>query len=169
MIKISDFFEEVQKFSAHMYQFYEAVEESKITAFEQQHNLVLPADYKLFLSKTNGIDFMGVVVYGIYDDTTFKSLGGSYAFEHYEAGNPMPLNLVPFSPDGAGNHYCFDADNTTESGKIIFWQHDLSYNSDNPPEIVNESFAEWTKEVLIEWTLEDYDHSGNKRIHNPAG
>jgi hypothetical protein len=164
MIKISDFFEELHKFSAHLYQLHGAVDKNKIIAFEQRHKVVLPADYKFFLSKTNGIDFMGVTVYGIFDDTTFKSIGGSYVFEHYEAGNPMPLNLIPFSPDGAGNHYCFDSNNcTNEVCKIIFWQHDLSYDSDNPPEIVNESFAEWMKEVVIDWTLEDYDYNGNRK------
>lgn len=164
MVRISEVFEEIQKFSSNLYQLYGAVEGSKIISFEQEYKVALPNDYKLFLSKTNGIDFMGTVVYGIHDDTIFKSIGSSYIFEHYEVGNPMPLNLIPFSPDGAGNHYCFDSDNcTSESCEIIFWQHDLSYDLNNPPEVVNESFAEWMKEVLIDWALEDYDYNGNKR------
>jgi len=164
MIKISDVFEEVQKFSPTLYQLHEAVDGDKIDSFEQRYKISLPNDYKLFLSKTNGIDFMGVVVYGINDDTIFNSMDGSYIFEHYEAGNPMPFNLIPFSPDGAGNHYCFDSNScTNESSKIIFWQHDLSYDLNNPPEVVNESFAEWVKEVVINWTLEEYDYNGNRR------
>lgn len=164
MIKISEVLEEMEKFSPSLYQMYEAVDESKITSFEQRYKVTLPNDYKLFLSKTNGIDFMGAIIYGIYDDTIFKSIGGSYIFEHYEVGNPMPLNLIPFSPDGAGNHYCFDSNYcNNEACKIIFWQHDLSYDSGNPPEIVNESFAEWMKEVVIDWTLEDYDYNGNRK------
>lgn len=161
---IPEVFEEIQRFSSGLYQLYGAAEEGKIISFEQRHKISLPNDYKFFLSKTNGIDFMGAVVYGVCDDMASKSIESSYIFEHYEVGNPMPVNLIPFSPDGAGNHYCFDSNNSTnESCEVVFWQHDLSYDLNNPPEVVNESFAEWMKEVLIDWTLEDYDYNGKKR------
>lgn len=162
MTNISEVFEELQKFSSNLYELYPPIEKETIISFEKKHNVTLPNDYKLFLSKTNGIDFMGSVVFGIFDDSVFKSLGGAYLFEHFEVGNPMPSNLIPFSPDGAGNHYCFES-NDNRAGKIIFWQHDYLYTENDSPEVVNESFADWMKEVVIDWTLEDYDYSGNKK------
>ena len=106
---------------------------------------------------------MGKVVYGIDDGSGRYSLEDCYQFEHFEVGNPMPDFLIPFSPDGAGNHYCFDSRQCNEeSCNIIFWQHDLELEI-NEVEVVNSSFAHWVKEVVIEWTLEDFDYSGNPK------
>jgi len=70
--------------------------------------------------------------------------------------------LVPFSPDGGGNHYCFDTRTINENScNVVFWQHDYPYSEDDPPEVTNTSFTEWMKEVVIDWTLEDYDYDGN--------
>ena len=62
------------------------------------------------------------------------------------------------------NHYCFDSTTCDEqSCKIIFWQHDIYYSNEDPPEVANNSLAEWVKEVLIDWTLEEYDYNGAER------
>ncbi len=164
MISIIQVLREVLKFSPKMFTLHEGIEEYRIIQFEKNHNVVLPNDYKMFLKKTNGLDFMGIVVFGIYDGSAYFSLDKSYKFEHYDVDNAMPMNLIPFSPDGGGNHYCFDSSNCdSNSCKIVFWQHDLVYTLHNPPEIVNGSFTKWMKEVIIDWTLEDYDYEGNKR------
>src|SRR5262249_26573386 len=139
MISITQVIEEILKFSPKIYTLHEGIEENRIIQFEKRHNVKLPNDYKTLLKKTNGLDFMGVVIFGIYDESVFTSLDGSYKFEHYDVGNAMSNNLIPFSPDGGGNHYCFDSSSCDEgSCKIVFWQHDLSYSLDNPPEIVND-------------------------------
>lgn len=162
MINIDEAFEEILKISPNVMSFKEGVKEGMIIEFETKYNVPLPNDYKTFIKRTNGLDFMGVTIYGIYEDSV--SLEGSYKFEHFEVDNEMPVNLIPFSPDGGGNHYCFDSNNCTDAScKIIFWQHDISCNQNNLPEIVNNSFAEWVKEAVIDWTLEDYDYYGNKK------
>ena len=105
---------------------------------------------------------MGTTVYGIYSDSPHMSLGRAFNIEHYEVENAMPTYLIPFSPDGGGNHYCFDSTRCLEeSCKIVFWQHNLPYSKENLPETVNNSFTEWAKEVLVDWTLED-DTTANK-------
>jgi len=92
------------------------------------------------------------------------SLGKAFNIEHFEVDNKMPIHLIPFSPDGGGNQYCFDSTRCdTESCKIVFWQHNLSYNEGRLPETVNNTFTEWAKEVLVDWMLEDYDHNGIKK------
>ena len=40
---------------------------------------------------------------------------------------------------------------------------DLTYTGDFLPEEVSDSFVDWAKEVLIDWTLEDDDYDGNER------
>jgi cell wall assembly regulator SMI1 len=156
--------DELLKFSSRVLTLNDRASEDKINEFEKNHNLVLPNDYKILLRRTNGLDLMGSTVYGIYDESVIMSLDGVFKFEHYEVENEMPDNLIPFSPDGRGNHYCFDsAKCNNESCKVIFWDHELIYDMENPPEIVNDSFAEWANQVLIEWILEQYDHNGNPR------
>ena len=163
MDTIDNILEEILKFSRRVLTVAEGVTEDEIRAFEEKHSLMLPEDYKTFLKRTNGLNLIGTIVYGIYDDPVYMSLDRAFNIEHYEVENEMPPYLIPFSPDGGGNHYCFDSTRRDEkSCKIIFWQHDRSYSDENPPETVNDSFAGWAKEVLVEWTLEDYDYNGNK-------
>jgi cell wall assembly regulator SMI1 len=156
--------DELLKFSPIVLTTSEGVTEEAIGEFEKNHNLVLPNDYKILLRRTNGLDLMGSTVYGIYDESVVMSLGAVFKFEHDGVENEMPDNLIPFSPDGRGNHYCFDSTKCDgQSCKVIFWDHDLIYDEENPPEIVNDSFAAWANQVLIEWILEQYDHNGNPR------
>ncbi|WP_394802961.1 SMI1/KNR4 family protein [Barnesiella propionica] len=70
----------------------------------------------MFLFKTNGLSMMGDIILGIHNILTDKkyteiNLENTCIFEHFEANNPMPLHLVPFCPNGYGNHYCFDLHN----------------------------------------------------------
>jgi cell wall assembly regulator SMI1 len=164
MANIYEVIEEIFRFSTTIMTSYEGVDEQKINDFEKKYNVVLPDDYKILIRKTNGVDIMGTGVLGILDETVFASLDGAYKYFHYEVGNKYPPHLIPFSPDGGGNNYCFDSnDRSGDSCKIVFWRYDLTYDEDHPPEVVNESFAEWAKEVMIDWALEDYDYDGNKR------
>lgn len=49
---------------------------------------------------------MGDEVLGIAKNK--YDLVNAYQFEHYEVINPQYEYLIPFSPDGFGNSYCFD-------------------------------------------------------------
>lgn len=122
-----------------------------IEAFEKKWNITLPSDYVELLMMHNGIGLMGAVLLGVpLKDETCFSLESAYEFEHFQVYNPMPLHLVPFSPDGGGNYYCFDILNNN----IVFWDSEYDYSNDEP-EIVYNSLAEMIREVFIEWTLED--------------
>jgi hypothetical protein len=156
---------ELEKFSTDILSIAEPVEERAIDFFEKKHNIKLPSDYKILLEKYNGVCLDGTEVYGIEIKPGKYSLEDCYIFEHCEVGNEMPLYLVPFSPDGGGNHYCFDTRfNNTTSCPVVFWQHDYHYTEDDMPEITYESFSEWIKEVMIDWTLEDVNYDGGKKI-----
>jgi hypothetical protein len=164
MDTIDNALEEILKFSKRVLSVTDGIAEERIRAFEGKYSVILPDDYKAFLKKTNGLNLMGTVVYGIYDESAYMSLGRAFNIEHNEVENEMPAYLIPFSPDGGGNHYCFDSTRCDgESCKVVFWQHNRSYSQENPPETVNDSFVAWVKEVLVDWTLEDYDHDGNKK------
>lgn len=138
--------------------------QESIIAVERQYNIKLPEDYLAFIRKINGLSLMGTIVYGVGEETWQSSLEKNYKLEHEEVANPMYDYLVPFSPDGGGNHYCFDTRTINENScNIIFWQHDYAYSAEDSPEITNNSFTEWVKQVVIDWTLEDYDYDGNSK------
>lgn len=164
MNNIEELVQQLELFSTELIELRQPISEEEIAKFEDKFDLKLPIDYKTFLKLHNGLSLVGLVIYGIDSKSVQFSLESSYVFEHYEVDNPMPEYLVPFSPDGAGNHYCFDLRACKfGSSEILFWQHDLIYDNDNKPELVNKSFADWMKEVVIDWTLEDYDYSGKRQ------
>ncbi len=104
---------------------------------------------------------MGVTVYGFNEDN--ESIVNVFDFEHFEVESPQFSYLVPFSPDGGGNYYCFDTSKlSNDSCIIVFWESNYQYTSDDMPDIVNESFSDWIKQVVIDWTLEDYDYNENE-------
>ncbi|WEK35519.1 MAG: SMI1/KNR4 family protein [Candidatus Pseudobacter hemicellulosilyticus] len=134
-----------------------------IEKFEERYGLKLPQDYIELLLVTNGCSLMGSTVYGVGASAT-DSLDELYIFEHTAVENEMYDYLVPFSPDGFGNHYCFDTrSHGDRSCLVVFWQHDYEYTAEDVPEITHDSFAGWVKTVMIGWTLEAYDHEGNRR------
>lgn len=163
MSDIKNIVQQLELFSGSIIELYPPSSEREIIDFEGKYALRLPLDYREFLLLHNGFSLMSVTVYGINKSIPL-SLEKVFIIEHDEVGNPMPRYLIPFSPDGMGNHYCFDIrSNNAESCPIIFWQHDILYTNENPPEEVNSSFTEWVQEVVIDWTLEDYDYNGESR------
>lgn len=131
--------------------------DSDIVAFEERLSVVLPKEYKQLLSYSNGIMLMGDEILGVGDSCLSQSLETTYQIEHYLVDNPMMEYLIPFSPDGFGNHYCFDL----KDGTIVFWQHDLPASKNVSNHVYNNLF-DMIDEVFFRWTLEYYDYFGNK-------
>ena len=162
MKTIEQLVQQLELFATELISSEPPINEEEIFRLETKFKLQLPNDYKAFLRVHNGFSLMGVVIYGIRNNNF--DLEQCYLFEHHEVNNPMPKHLVAFSPDGTGNHYCFDLRKcNSESCEVVFWQHDSFYDDEHEPEVVNSSFAEWVQEVVIAWTLEDYDYNGNKK------
>ena len=154
--------DELHKFSNKILTLSGPLNGNEIYKCEKNINKSLPNDYKEFLRKHNGGDLMGTEIYGINESE--NSLDRIYKFEHDAVENPMPDYFIPFSPNGEGNHYVFDTRNcNNDSCMIIFWQHDFEYSNEDIPEITHNSFTQWVKQVMIDWTLEDYDYNGNEK------
>jgi hypothetical protein len=162
MITINKILKHLYKFSPEVLTLGEPLEDIKIVEnFEQKYNLRLPRDYKYLLTKHNGIDLMGVSIYGFAGAENLETV---YEFEHNEVAYPQYNYFVPFSPDGGGNFYCFDTRYINdESCPVVFWTSNYEYSEDDQPELSNESFADWIKEVLIEWTLESCNYDGSDK------
>jgi cell wall assembly regulator SMI1 len=165
-MSIIEIINELKRFSITILELQNPVQLGLVEGFEKKYKVALPNDFKLFLSIHNGASLDGTEVYGIEDTGSEKryALDGCYNAEHFLVGNAMPLYLVPFSPDGGGNHYCFDIRICDETScPVVFWQHDYPYSEEDAPEVTHGSFSDWAKEVMIDWVLEDYNYDGSNK------
>ena len=156
--------EELNKFSGEILFLGDPIIDNRLKEFETRIGFELPLDFKYILTKHNSFSLAGTEVLGL--DKLFRdaSLDKVFHFEHEEVENRMFKEFVPFSPDGGGNHYCLDLSRLEDDKcPIVFWQHDYSYWQKSEIETCNESFIDWIKEVMIDWTLEDIDYDGTKR------
>lgn len=163
--KINIIYSELQKFAVDIVQINPPAKISLITKFECQYNVRLPLDYKCFLSLSNGFNLMGDEILGISFDSKYD-LSSVSADEHNNVIVPMPQHIIPFSPDGRGNFYCFDTHHTTfdgESCDILFWCSNYQYTEQDLPEITHNCFCDFVLDCIIGWTLEDYDYCGNPK------
>jgi hypothetical protein len=140
-------------------EFYPPVENSKILETERLLKLKLPNDYVEFLSFSNGVIIDGDELLGIGNKQ--NDLLETYKREHFATKFPMVDYILPFSPDGRGNFYCFDL----KENNIIFWVNNYLYNENDKPEVVYSNFHEWFNEVMIEWVIENNDR--NELFKNP--
>ena len=162
--KILNTYEELLKFSNSILNLESPIIDSRIEDFENKIEYKLPKDFKYFIKKNNGFSLSVTEVYGIGKEFLNSSLDEIYDFEHNEVGNPMPKYFWPFSPDGYGNHYCIDLSRIeNEICPIVFWQHDYNYKNISEVETCNKNFVEWINEVMIEWTLGEYNFDGTEK------
>ncbi|RFZ90881.1 SMI1/KNR4 family protein [Mucilaginibacter conchicola] len=156
--------EELSRFDASMTEIGPAIKDHRLREFEKQIGFELPLDLKYFLTVNNGVSLMGVEILGLDEVNQGQSLNEVYQFEHFEVDNKMPMHYLPISPDGMGNHYCLDLPKL-ENGlcPVVFWQHDYEYASLDEVETCNPNFMEWVQEVVIDWTLMDYNYDGSEK------
>lgn len=156
--------EKLYKFSDEILELGSPILDDRLEVFERNINITLPFDFKFILKKHNGFSLVGTEVLGLSEELRVNSLDQVYKFEHYETQNSMPSEYIPFSADGRGNYYCLDSSRLQgEICPIIFWQHDIIYQSKTDVETCNNSFLEWVEEVIIDWTLEDYNYDGTEK------
>lgn len=166
--KIDEAVNELKKFSPRILSWNEPVDPELMRRFESRFEVKLPEDYKYFLSITNGFSLMGDEVLGMFDAEKKYDLFMAYQIEHFEVIVPQYRQLIPFSPDGGGNFYCFDTrveTNCGHSNQIVFWYSNYEYNESDPPEITHQSLADFIKNWIIAQAL---DRSNNNNDEKPA-
>lgn len=155
---------ELYKFSDNILFLGHPITDNRIEELEQQIGFKLPLDFKYILAKHNYLSLGGTEVLSIGKEIENQSIESLYIFEHEEVDNPMPKEFLPFSPDGAGNHYCFDLSKLENHlCPVVFWQHDYYYSDIKEVEICNSNFYEWINEVMIDWTTEDTNCDGSDK------
>lgn len=156
---------ELTKFSETLLELREPINDDRLIQFERELGFELPVDFMYFLTRFNGFSLRGTEVFGLGEHYKEASLDRIYEFEHFNVSYKMPKHFLPFSNDGQGNHYCLDLSriNSEKICPVIFWQWDFDYESLDDVETCNENFCDWVKEVMINWTLEDYNYDGSEK------
>lgn len=155
---------ELLKFSDDILEIGANINDDRIKKFENTHQLIIPNDFREFITSINGFSLVGTEVYG-FDQTKVNSIENIYYREHFEIMIPQYKHLVPFSPDGRGNFYCLDTLNQLANGDfpIVFWFSNYNYTIEDTPEIVTNNFTEWVNKIAIEWILDDYNYDGTEK------
>lgn len=111
-----------------------------VTAFEQRCGYTLPADYTMFLTKTNGgvpspavcsVDQCGGVLvdllYGIRGELTHGDLEQEQV--RAQELDPLPFGFLVIGHDPGGNSWLLD---TSCNGEIYYWDRVGFYPKSNP-------------------------------------
>ena len=121
--------------------------ENSIRSAEARLNIKFPEDFRYFLSRYGYADWPETI-YGVGEAMpAVYSLLENLRQEQEEVGNPMPSGIIPFSPNGWGDHYCLDYTSPNDIPWVCLWRHD--YASVRPlPE--TPTFFEWLQETINE-------------------
>lgn len=156
-ISINDVICQLKKFSVDILEWKTPIDKQRILNFENEFYVKLPDEFVILLKETNGFSLMGFEIIGFSRSNCEYGLEETYRFEHFDVENIMPSYIVPFSPDGYGNHYCFDVKNHN----IIFWEHDSDYTQYEPI-VVCKTLAFFLQKIIIDEILKDYDYEGSE-------
>jgi hypothetical protein len=121
--------------------------------FARPLDLVLPEDYLFFMNWSNGLYVFGLDILGIGNERS--DLIENINWEQKKSNNLLPKHIIPFSPVGNGDFYCFDIKDGLKDGvcPVIYWQWD--YSSPNDYEYLADSFVEWLAITMNEMIEEE--------------
>jgi cell wall assembly regulator SMI1 len=148
MNAVSDRFEnlaQLMREKAPEYGFGKGVGVEEVARCEEQLGVGLPKSYKQFL-QSFGFARWPEDVYGVYvGSTPGLQVVWNTETERHEVEPEMPYYLIPFSPDGWGNHYCMDTSRLVDGEcPVVFWNHEL--DEDQQPPQTHTTFLDWLEE-----------------------
>lgn len=120
--------------------------DEEVARCEEQLAVSLPNSYKLFLREF-GFALWPECICGVRPrDPALDVLLVAEA-ERHEVEPEMPYHLIPFYPDGCGNHYCLDTSRLVDGEcPVVFWNHEL--DEDQQPPKTHASLLDWLEEAV---------------------
>lgn len=126
---------------------------NSIVPFTKPTDLVLPDDYLFFLNWSNGIYIVGIELLGVGNEKF--DLLSHIKREQNDTNNLIPKHIIPFSPVGNGDYYCFDIKEGLKEGvcPVIYWQWD--YSTPDNYEFLAGSFVDWLATTINDMMEEE--------------
>ncbi|ENQ3105348.1 SMI1/KNR4 family protein [Bacillus cereus] len=115
----------------------EAVSEEYVKKVGKELGVDFPHEYVECVSKNNGanvepelFDVQGIErVFGTL--LSFDENSGEYIVDVYNDFNDiLPIGLIPFAFDPAGNLICFDYKNHEENPIVVFWEYEGAWEKE---------------------------------------
>lgn len=126
--------------------------EEEIQQAEAELNVVFPNSYRWFLRTLGGADFP-LEIFGLEPEWRLNEAASFWNVvyitqsERSESEPKMPTPLVPFTPDGMGNHLCLDTASMSKGEcPVVFWNHDAG--EAQRPRQTHPTFLDWLEERL---------------------
>lgn len=107
-----------------------------ISQAEKALGFAFPPSFRQWLLNNNGRQLEYVTIKPVFDErdprSTFDSLVREFQLnwlawlENFEEEKETFEHLLPFSPTGSGDYYCFDYSRCAENGEcpVVFWSHE---------------------------------------------
>ena len=128
-----------------------AASEAEIAEAEGEIGSRLPESFRQFLKEVGGTSWPENI-YGVD-----KRLPPGYNLVHItrteriDIEPELPHHLIPFSPDGWGNHYCFDTKRMEDQEcPVVLWSHEL--DEEQTPEQTHQNFTAWLADLISDET-----------------
>jgi hypothetical protein len=117
-----------------------------LSRIEGQLGAVLPESYKHFLREV-GWSYWPEDIYGVSPGVPGMGLIERTRAEREDVALPLPRPLIPFSPDGWGNHYCMDTARLVDGEcPVVLWDH--QGGSDQELRQTHASFLDWLEATV---------------------
>jgi cell wall assembly regulator SMI1 len=119
----------------------------EVAQCEEQLGVTLPQSYRSFLREF-GFSGWPDYIYGVLPGPKpGLNVIRTTEWERDDAEPAMPHDLIPFGPDGWGNHYCLDTSRLKDGEcPVVFWNHEL--DEDQQPPQTHPSFLDWLEEKV---------------------
>jgi cell wall assembly regulator SMI1 len=117
---------------------------------EKKLGVKFPKSFREYLNRFGFISHNADEFYGLDSDIpNHLDLVRNTEGERTQFQPNLPLHLIPFLPNGGGDHYCIDL-RSGDDPKVVFWNHELG--PDQKPEVIASAFSTWL--------LQHYDDEG---------
>ena len=148
-LRLTDLFEQIRTL-APADSFFSPPTESDINAAEDAMQVIIPADYRRFI-KEFGASSWPSPMCGVGAEVSWDLIlaDAVQAARSYER-KPLPDHLLPFSPFGKHDYYCFDLSRMSDGEcPIVYWKPNQSSSS---PSDCFVSFVDWLELMIARCT-----------------
>ncbi len=124
--------------------------EQEIAAAERQLGVTFPPTFRSYLSEYGYLEFRSAEFYGLGAGVPeHLDLIRNATAERARFHPHIPVHLVPFMPNGCGDHYCIDLSARVDDPPVVFWDHEL--DTAQRPQRLADTFTSWLLEHTHEW------------------
>ena len=122
---------------------------TEVNAAEEALGVRFSPSYRWFLLTFGSADWPGYI-FGVGHDVFDCFHVVNVTRSERCMDNPMPEALIPFAPDGGGNHYCIDTSTIEDKEAIVvLWMHDA--DPEHSMAKTHASFSAWLSEFVNEY------------------